>query len=243
MKMVKYISASTASSDIKTHTEFKQGTGEWLKMKLGKISASSFHKILGTKKAREDYLWEVASERITSSPSDTKEHTNLYLPYHMQRGINYEDEARQAYSFANNFIDVDQVGLIELNDYVVCSPDGLIGENGMIEIKILDSNNYAKNVVKIDKAIKKDKKGIVAATQKEYYIQIQFNLYISNRQWCDYILYNPKHAPLGTGLFYRRIERDMQISETIRIAVEESVKMIDQYIIDYKEAFQQNEGI
>ena len=60
---------------MKIHTEFQQGSDEWHKMKLGKISASSFHKLLGAKAARNKYIYELASERITSSKSDSKEYT------------------------------------------------------------------------------------------------------------------------------------------------------------------------
>jgi exodeoxyribonuclease (lambda-induced) len=209
---------------MKIHTEFQQGSDEWHRMKLGKISASSFYKLLGTKAARNKYLCEIASERITASKSDSKEYTN----FHMQRGNQFEDVARQAYSFKKDFIDVEQVGLIQLNDDVVCSPDGLVNGEGLI---VHDSYNYIIQVLDI---VKKGIEGI----PKEYYIQMQVNLYISDRKWCDYVLYNPKHAMVGSGLFLHRVERDMIYNDTIKVAIDEGIKTINQYIIEYKEAFQ-----
>jgi hypothetical protein len=217
------------------YAELKQDSEEWHKLRLGKISGSGFYKIVGTKAAREKYLYEKASERVSISKSDSEEYTN----FHMRRGIDWEDIARDAYRIKRNFIDVQQVGLIELNDYVVCSPDGLVSEkdqdgvtrDGMIEIKIVDSHIYFKLALEITE------KG-VDAIPSEHLAQMQYNLYVSNRQWCDYVLYNPKHAMVGTGLFIRRVERDMVYNDTIKAAIDESIKIIDQHVIKYKEIFQ-----
>ena len=211
---------------MKIHTEFQQGSDEWHKMKLGKISASSFYKLLGTKAARNKYICELASERITSSKSDSKEYTN----FHMQRGNQFEEAVREAYKH-KTFYEVEQVGLIQLNDDVVCSPDGLVDANGLIEIKVPDSYNYIAQVLDIAK-------NGIKGVPNEYYTQMQVNLYISNRQWCDYVLYNPKYAAVGNGLFIYRVERDMVYKDTIEIAINESIKTINQYIIKYQEAFQ-----
>lgn len=216
----------TISQKMKIHTDFLQGSEEWHRLKLGKISASSFYKLLGTKAVRNKYIYELASERITSSKSDSKEYAN----FHMQRGNQFEDVAREAYK-DKTFYEVQQIGLIQLNDNVVCSPDGLVDSDGLIEIKVPDSYNYIAQVLDIAQ-------NGIKGVPNEYYTQMQVNLYISNRQWCDYVLYNPKHDAVGNGLFIYRAERDVVYNDTIKIAIDEGIKTINQYIIDYKEAFQ-----
>lgn len=213
---------------MKVHTDFEQQSEEWFALKLGKISASSFHKLLGTPAARNRYLCQKASERHTGKRSDSSGYSN----YHMQRGNLYEEAAREAYK-EETFYEVQKVGLITLNDDVVCSPDGLVNGDGLIEIKIHDSDIYFENVEFLDEK----GKDIIMKLYKLYYTQTQVNLYISGRSWCDYVLYNPTHAAVGTGIHICRIEKDMVYMDTIKLAIEEAVKEINQKAINFKKIF------
>ena len=168
-------------SKIQVHADLEQGSDKWHELRLGKITASCFYKLLGTKVARKKYLYEKANEIVTNCKSDG----NKYVNFHIQRGWEYETVARNKY-IASTFTPVKEVGLVQLSNYIACSPDGLVGENGMIEIKVPDSNNYFQYVIEISK------KGVKAIV-KDHYIQMQFSLYVCARKWCDYVLFNPKH--------------------------------------------------
>jgi exodeoxyribonuclease (lambda-induced) len=122
-----------------------------------------------------------------------------------------------------------------LGDYIACSPDGLVGEDGMIEIKILDSNNYFGQVIEMSE------KG-AEAIESKHYIQMQFNLFVCGRQWCDYVLYNPKHDIIGNGLFIHRVERDSVMQARILEAVDECIPIMNKYVNQYHNIFKSNKG-
>lgn len=210
---------------LQIHTDLEQGSDEWHKLRLGKITGSCFHKLLGTKAAREKCLYDRANEIVTGCKSDGEEYVNV----HIKRGWGYEPIARAEY-IADTFTAVDEVGLVQLGDYIACSPDGLVGDDGVIEIKILDSNNYFRQVIEMSE------KG-VEAIANEHYIQMQFNLFVCNAQWCDYVLYNPKHAAIGNGLFIRRVEQDSVMQARITQAVDECIPIMNKYVQQYHRIF------
>jgi hypothetical protein len=184
-----------------------QGSDEWLNLRLGKITASCFYKLQGTKAAREKYLCEKASEIILGSKSDQDEFVNI----HIKRG--------------------QEIGLIQSGEYIACSPDGLVDKDGMIEIKCPDVHNYLFRVLEITKHG-------VQGIPKEHLLQMQFCLYLCNRKWCDYILYNKKHAKShNPGVFVYRIYRDESIEEDMKKLLNNSVAQIKEYVEQYHEIF------
>ena len=153
-----------------------QGTEEWLKKRLGKITGSTIHKIMSLKEnssTRAKLLQDLTLERISGSP------TKNIVTGPMARGLKLESEARKAYELVNKkviltgFIDhpsIKQAG---------ASPDGLIGEDGLIEIKCLNIKNHNEIVNK-------------QTLPKQYNLQIQFQLACTNRAWCDFVAYHPE---------------------------------------------------
>ena len=153
-----------------------QGTEEWLKKRLGKITGSTIHKIMSLKEnssTRAKLLQDLTLERISGSP------TKNIVTGPMARGLELESEARNAYELKNQkviltgFIDhpsIKQAG---------ASPDGLIGEDGLIEIKCLNIKNHNDIVKK-------------QTLPKQYNLQIQFQLACTNREWCDFVAYHPE---------------------------------------------------
>lgn len=97
----------------------------------------------------------------------------------IERWILLEDEARGKYEHYTNQ-QVTEVGFIEVDEFTGCSPDWLVWDEGGIEIKCPNDNNYAKIL----------EQGI-GAVSKRYIYQIQMNLLITGRQWWDYVAYNP----------------------------------------------------
>jgi hypothetical protein len=100
---------------------------------------------------------------------------------HTERGNKLEPIARSIYEIETGNT-VKQVGFIEYNDYVGCSPDGLVGDDGGIEIKCPDDKEYFKLLLEKEGAISSD-----------YMWQVQMNLLITERKWWDLIFYNPNY--------------------------------------------------
>jgi exodeoxyribonuclease (lambda-induced) len=198
-----------------------QRSEAWHNLRLGKITGSSFYKLLGSKIIREKYLYDRASELITKAKADSEEFSNI----HIKRGIDYEHIAKTAY-ICRTFNHVKDVGLVQLGKYLACSPDGLIDKEGMIEIKVPDSHNFLKQKIEITEQGHK-------AIPIEYYLQMQFNLYICNRQWCDYVLYNPKHAQVNTGLFIYKVNLDLTIHNQITTVIEQAIDDLKNLINKY----------
>jgi len=162
---------------MKVHN-FEQGTEEWHDMRLGKLTGSDFHIFFGSSSTKQSKIEQLAAERILKLKSDSKKISNI----HIERGHDLEPDACSIYELINNVI-VKNVGFIELDEFAGCSPDGLIGDDGMIEIKSKDNHTFIKQVIKgLD--------GI----EPTYKTQIQFNLFATDRKWCDYICYNPNFS-------------------------------------------------
>jgi len=190
---------------------FDQRTDEWQKARLGKLTGSDFHTMLGNSETKKRKILIKAIERIFGK-SDEAQYTNA----DMQRGVDLEDHAILMYEMQSQNI-VEKVGFVELDDYVGCSPDGLIGEEGMIEVKCPCMAVYMKQV--LDDKIK-----------AEYYTQIQFNLWVTGRKWCDYVMYN-ENMPL----YIKRVPADAEYQQKIIDAVAECKSAIDEIVKQYNE--------
>ncbi len=193
---------------------FDQGTEEWLNIKLGKFTASNFHIFLGNSQTKENELFKKAAERITSVKCDSDIFTNR----HLERGKALELEALNMYEFNTN-ITINKIGFIEKNKYVGCSPDGLIGSDGLIEIKCKDNHTFLKQCIKKEKGI-----------EAIYKTQIQFALYVTKRDWCDYICYNPNFK---IPIYITRIYKDKKYIKKIKEALAECNNKIDDIIKNF----------
>lgn len=206
---------------LQIRTDITQGSEEWYRLRLGKITGSCFSKLLGGNGAKEKYLYDRANEIVTGCRSDSDNFTNV----HMRRGIDFESEAKSQYVM-KTFSSVEEVGLMQLGDYVACSPDGLIDEDGLIEIKVPDSNNYFRQMLEI--SLKGNN-----AIPHEHYVQMQFYMYVCGREWCDYVLYNPQHVINNKELFIHRVEREEEIQTNIGNVLDECVIKIKKYVEQY----------
>ena len=152
-----------------------QGTEEWLKKRLGKITGSTIHKIMSLKEnssTRAKLLQDLTLERISGSPAKN------IVTGPMARGLELESEARNAYELKNQKVIL--TGFINHPSIkeAGASPDGLVGEDGLIEIKCLNIKNHNEIVKK-------------QTLPKQYNFQIQFQLACTNRAWCDFVAYHP----------------------------------------------------
>ena len=147
-------------------------------------------------KERSDYREKIVAERITGQPEQEK----VFLTDAMRWGIIMEEEARRYYMATSNSI-VDEAPYL-MHPTLMCgaSPDGFVtdissGEVGNLEIKCLISRNHLYKIIR---------DGIMP---EEYFPQVQMQLWITNRDWCDFVGYDPR-VKNGLKLFIVRVYRD-----------------------------------
>ena len=165
-----------------------QGSEEWFEARLCSITASHFPQVLSKGTGRGLYMRKVAAERLTGLREDT------YKNAAMENGSITEDEARDYYAMANDCI-VEQVGFVKRDDDIGGSPDGLVGESGIIEIKCPLSSTHVTNILN-------------NRMPSEYKPQVQGLLWITGRQWCDFVSYDPR--VIARPMFVVRVERDAE---------------------------------
>lgn len=194
-----------------------QGTDEWLAERLGRFTGSEFHVFLGNSKTKEEKLWEKVAEHMFGD-SDREE----YSSYPMERGHVMEIEARNLYQVVTD-TEVSEVGIViadgDWQNYVACSPDGIVGDEGIIEIKSPLAKNFLGWTEKDEKYGR-----TVEYIKPEYKTQIQFNLLVTGRKWCDFVYYHPRG-----GIAIKRVERDEEYIAKITDTINECIQFIKEH--------------
>lgn len=179
----------------------EQGSEEWFRARMGMPTASEFATVMasgkggGESKTRRTYMLKLAGEILTGEPMEN------YTNGHMERGKIMEDEARDFYSFMTD-AEPQRVGFI-VNGRKGCSPDSLIGDKGMLEIKT------ALPHILIDRLLRDE-------FPPEHKAQCQGQLWVAEREWIDIAVYWPKLP-----LFVKRAFRDEDYIAKLNVAVSE----------------------
>lgn len=180
----------------------EQNSPEWLALRAGIPTASNFDKIITTKglpsAQRQKYLYQLAGERLTGRPMNT------FTNGDMERGKALEAEARLAYELMTNNT-VEQVGFcMDDTRSFGCSPDGLTEDKISFAIgKISFNNSFGGVEIKcptLSVAVEYLDKGVLPTA---YYQQVQGQLLVTGRKWCDFVSYFP-----ALPLLIVRVERD-----------------------------------
>jgi hypothetical protein len=182
--------------------DMPQGSDEWRQVRLGVVTASEFATVMRERgrtagsesKTRREYMLKLIGERLTGDPM------YRYSNDHMERGHEQEADARDRYAFLKD-VEPRQVGFIK-DGNVGCSPDSLIGDDGMLEIKSKLAHLHL-DVLLAD------------AVPAEHIPQIQGQLWVAKREWCDFVSHCPKLP-----LFVKRVYRDERLIESIAKAVD-----------------------
>ena len=188
----------------------EQGSFEWLAARLGIPSASMFAKIVTTKGAwstsADTYINQLVAERLTG------EREEVFQSHHMIRGTELEPDARDLYSLMTNS-EVIEVGFC-LHDTLAagCSPDGLIGEDGGLEIKCPAPSTHVEYL----------RGGVLPSKYKQ---QVMGCLWITGREWWDFVSYHPTMKPLIV-----RVERDEEYIAALENCVTKAVHLIEQNV-------------
>lgn len=182
-----------------------QGTEEWHAARLGKVTASRVADVIAKTKSgpaasRKNYEAQLIAEILTGEPTET--FTNAA----MQWGTETEAEARAAYAFHTDR-DVEEVGFI-IHPTIPesgASPDGLVGDDGMAEIKCPNTATHINTL-------------LTSKIDGKYVTQMQWQMACADRQWCDFISYDPR-LPERQSLFIQRVDRDQERIEELQAEV------------------------
>jgi putative phage-type endonuclease len=180
----------------------EQRTAGWFADRCGKVTASRIADVMACRKdgkpmkARDDYMAEVIAEQLTG---DTAEH---FVSKAMQWGIEMEPEARSRYEVIRQTF-VEEVGFIPhpTIEMAGASPDGLVGDDGLVEIKCPTTATHIKTLIR-------------DAADPQYLPQMQWQLACTGRKWCDFVSFDPR-LPDALQVAIYRVERDEKmIAET-----------------------------
>jgi putative phage-type endonuclease len=172
----------------------EQRTDDWFAARLGKVTASKIADVMATTKtgpsaSRKNYMAQLLTERLTGQKAES------YSNAAMQWGTDTEPQARAMYELETGH-DVTEVGFIDHPVIAMsgASPDGLIGDDGLIEIKCPNTATHIETL-----------RG--AAIDKKYVLQMQWQMACTKRQWCDFVSFDPR-LPSAMQLYVARVERD-----------------------------------
>ena len=175
---------------IEIFDSFEQRSDEWFEKCLGSIGGSSISKVAakGEGKQRKQLLYDMVGEIISGKKKES--YTNQY----MQLGTENESEARDYYSLITGN-EVRQVALIKDYPHKHVSPDGLIVDDGMLEIKNVIPSVFVEYK-------------ITGSIPTAYRRQMQWGLSRSGRTWCDYSVYCSDFVGKCDPISIVRVERD-----------------------------------
>lgn len=190
--------------------ECEQGTDEWFAARLGVVTASKFKDVMakGNGKTRRSYMIKLVAERLSGQME--KGFTNAAMEW----GTQTEPEARDSYAFLTGH-DVQLVGFCKRNENEGASPDSLVNDDGLLEIKCPNTSTQIETVLS----------GEVPSTHKA---QIQGQLYITEREWCDFVSFDPRIQG-DASMFIKRVYRDgtyiKNLQEELELFVEDMLEM------------------
>lgn len=186
----------------------EQRTEEWHQARLGKVTASNLSNVTASTRSgesayRRNYRLRLITERLTGKQ------TEFIINQAMQHGIDTEDEARDFYVFKYN--DVEEVGFIDhpTIDMAGASPDGLVGDDGLIEIKCRQPHNHTETLISNQ-------------IPSNYKLQMFWQMACTGRRWCDYVSYCPSF-PEELKMVVIRLEWN---DEQIKLLEEEVIKFL-----------------
>lgn len=156
-----------------------QRTDDWFAARLGKVTASRISDVVaktktGPSASRANYMAQLIVERMTGKPTES------YSNSAMQWGTDTEPLARAAYEMATDTI-VDEVGFVEHESLSMCgaSPDGLVGDKGLIEIKCPNTATHIETLIN-------------GTIDNKYMLQMQWQMACTDRDWCDFVSFDPR---------------------------------------------------
>lgn len=201
----------------------QQGSQEWLLARCGKVTASRVADIVAKTKSgpsamRANYMAELLCERLTGCPTES------FVSPAMAHGTAQEPFARQAYEFRKG-IEVYEVGFVDHPEIAMsgASPDGYVGEDGLIEIKCPNTATHLDTLLN----------GGVAG---KYLTQIQWQLACTGRAWCDFVSFDPR-LPAELQLHIERVPRDASVILELEGEVSGFIRELDAKVAQLRQRY------
>ena len=185
------------------HKKMEQGTPEWFDIRAGKLTASKAAAIATNGKGLETLVFEKVAELLTGKMVMIEQNEA------MKHGIEMESEARNSYEVETGS-SVEEIGFVDAGDGSGCSPDGFVGKDGLVEFKCPTNKVFVKYLYteKIDSG---------------YMWQMQMQMLVTGRKWCDYVVYNPKFPK---PLIIQRVDFDEKKIEKLTIGIKSGADQI-----------------
>lgn len=172
----------------------EQRTPAWFQARIGKVTASKVADVIAKTKSgysatRDNYMAQLVCERLTGEKAEGFSNAAI------QHGIDTEPLARAAYEALHDVL-VDEVGFVPHPSIEMAgaSPDGLVGEDGLIEIKCPQTNTHIETLLS-------------QSVPGKYNTQMQFQMACTGRKWCDFVSFDNR-LPADLQLFVKRVPRD-----------------------------------
>lgn len=175
-------------------SDIEQNSDAWRKIRAGKLTASRMSDALAKTKtgwgaSRANLMAQLIAERLTGEPQES------YQNEAMRWGTEKEPDARDAYAFQAN-VHIVQVGFVEHTTIAMAgaSPDGLVGDDGLIEIKAPNTATHIETLLGHEIPAK-------------YRTQMLWQMACTGRKWCDFVSFDPR-MPSNMQMFVKRLHRD-----------------------------------
>ncbi len=201
-----------------------QGDEEWLAARCGKATGSRMGDMTSKTKtgdaaSRANYKAELVVERITDPPFPH------FVSQAMADGTAREPDGRVEYEFERG-VTVTEVGFVPhpLIAMAGASPDGLVGSDGIIEIKSMQPAGHLEALLS----------GKISDSHKK---QMQFGMAVTQRMWCDFIAYNPNFPP-PYRIWIERVYRDEAMIKYLENATRDFLMEVDQAVADLRAKYE-----
>lgn len=202
----------------------EQRSDDWFAIRCGKATASRVADIVAKTKSgwstsRANYKAQLVCERLTGCVEPS------YTNAAMQWGIDKEPDARAAYCFRQD-VDVMEVGFVDHPVVAMsgASPDGLIGEDGLLEVKCPITATHIETL-------------LGQSVPSKYLHQIQWQLACTERLWCDFVSFDPR-VPPSMQLFVERIHRDDAMIRQLEQEVTDFLAEVDETVTQLRKRYE-----
>jgi putative phage-type endonuclease len=193
-----------------------QGSEEWFTIRIGKVTASRVADVIAKTKTgysatRDNYMAQLVCERLTGQKGDS------FSNAAMQHGTETEPLARLSYEVTQNVL-VDEVGFVPhpTIEMAGASPDGLVGDDGLLEIKCPNTATHIETLLS-------------QSVPGKYNTQMQFQMACTGRQWCDFVSFDNR-LPAELQLFVKRVPRDEVFIRLIEAEIVQFLAELDDKI-------------
>lgn len=205
--------------------ELEQGTADWLQMRCGSCTASKVKDAIAKLKtknsesaARATYRKQLVIERLTGRATEN------YVSDAMIWGTETEPQARIEYELYSG-LEVEQIGLAlhPTIKWFSASTDGLVGDDGILEIKCLNSINHLDILIS-------------GEIPEDYHWQMLAGMACTERDWCDFVSFDPR-MPEGLQLFVKRFPRDQALISGMELEVIQFLSEVERDVAALKEKY------